>query len=131
MTALATMNMKPTILSVILLGLFPLTILAEVAGQILSNDGKVKLLVKYTNSQGKFSTTLISERNRNMNPFDHGTSVVDKIAASSRPISVKEKISQVEIEGDVDGAIDALLADEEVDEVELVSSSDRRTYFKK
>lgn len=111
--------MKPTTtISALSLGLFPFAASAEV-GQLLPKDDKVKLLVKYTNSQGKFSTTLISERN--MNPFDPIESVIDRIASSARPISIKERISQVEVDGDVDGAIEALLADDEVDEVELVS----------
>jgi hypothetical protein len=86
-------------------------------------ENKVKLLVKYTNSFGKFSTTAVSERS--INPFDHdfvehAENVVDRIASSAIPISVKGRISQVEVEGDVEGAIEALMADDDVDEVELV-----------
>lgn len=94
---------------------------AEIGGQVLPNDDKVKLLVKYVNSESKFSSTLISERN--INPFDHTQDIVDRIASSAKPISVKGQISQVEIEGDVDAAIEALLADEEVAAVELVRNA--------
>jgi hypothetical protein len=100
---------------------------AEIGGQILPNDDKVKLLVKYVNSQSKFSSTLISERN--INPFDHTQSIVDVIASNAKPISVKGQISQVEIEGDIDVAIEALLADEEVAEVELVRNTSTGSFL--
>lgn len=48
-------------------------------------------------------------------------SFVDKIASSAKIVSTKGQISQVEVEGDVDSAIEALLLDEDVDDVELVS----------
>lgn len=111
-------EMKTAILTAVLLSGASF-VSAETGDQVLPKDDKVKVLVRYTNSQGKFSTTLISERN--VNPFDHQASLVDRIASSARPISIKGQISQVEIEGDVDGAIEALLADDEVAEVELVS----------
>ena len=46
---------------------------------------------------------------------------MDRIASSAKPVSVTGLISQVEVEGgDVEGAIEALLMDEEVADVELV-----------
>lgn len=106
----------------ILLSSFLLGVTSAEIGDVPPVKDKVKLLVQYTNSLGKFSTP--SKLERSINPFDHGEneSVVDIIAKNARPISVRGRISQVEVEGNVDGAIDALLADEDVVEVELVGS---------
>lgn len=105
------------LLSFLLLGVTS----AEIGGQVPLVNDRVKLLVQYTNTLGKFSTTS-KLLERSINPSDYGKneSVVDIIAKSARPISLRGRISQVEVEGNIDGAIDALLADEEVVEVELV-----------
>jgi hypothetical protein len=84
-----------------------------------AQDDAVKILVRYNSSFGKFSTTSISTRS--INPFDLNDNLIDRIASSARTVSIKGQISQVQVSGgEVDSAIEALMADEEVAEVELV-----------
>ena len=92
---------------------------AEIVEPNTPTNSTVKLLVKYTNSHGKFSSTPLKRRSIN-HPYN-SENIVDRIASSAKPVSVTGLISQVEVEGgDVEGAIEALLMDEEVAEVELV-----------
>ncbi|KAL3781434.1 hypothetical protein HJC23_000997 [Cyclotella cryptica] len=100
-----------------LLSLLPLGAAADILTEP-APDEEVKLLVRYTNSFGKFSTSSISTRS--INPFDSNDNLIDRIASSARTVSIKGQISQVKVSGgEVDSAIEALLADEEVAEVEL------------
>ena len=100
--------------------LFGIT-LAEIVEPNTPTNSTVKLLVKYTNSHGKFSSTSTPLKRRSINHLYNSENIVDRIASSAKPVSVTGLISQVEVEGgDVEGAIEALLMDEEVAEVELV-----------
>ena len=103
-------------LSYILLGV---TLTSAEIGEPNTPTNSFKLLVKYTNSLGKFSSTPLKRRSIN-HSFDN-ENIVDRIASSAKPVSVTGLISQVEVEGgDVEGAIEALLMDDEVADVEMV-----------